>query len=316
MTSIDVIICAYNEAARIPQALGSLKQQTVGVDTFRVILVDNASRDATRQVVEQNQDGLNLTYTFESRPGLNAARNTGLAVGSAEYAAFLDADASAHPDWLARIRATIAEFHPDLCGGPYYPYFVGLRPNWFLDRYNSSRLGMAARFLGSSEFLSGTNTVWRRSLVTDLGGFDHQVGLVGRGLARGDETELMMRAWRINPDFKVYYDPEAIVYHYTRPETYHLTYWIRRNYVQGRRWRTAMMRGNTAWPPDWAGQLWLGGKALGRFALGTLLGPLFRNRARYPYYENFMYERVIPEVGRLGEMSAWLLPERPKERGD
>jgi glucosyl-dolichyl phosphate glucuronosyltransferase len=309
MVMIDVLMCGYNEAPYIPAALESLRSQSAGPQSFRVIFVDNASKDETRKVVEENAHGLRLEYIYEQRPGLNTARNAGYRAARAPYVAHLDADAKADPRWIENIRRVIEEEQPDLLGGPIFPYYMTAKPAWFSDTYNMDFKGDEPRTLSEQEFLSGSNMVWRRSLVERLGGFNAQVGLVERGLARGDETELMVQARRSVKDFKAFYHPEIIVYHLTRPENFSLLYWARRFFSQGNHdremWNNSAARARSRYLrlAQFAGAAMLlgarGAKALVR-----------RDRAHHPYWKNYCYELMMPEVYRLGAI--WGLVQRKK----
>jgi glycosyltransferase involved in cell wall biosynthesis len=308
-TDIDVLMCGYNEAPHIPRALESLRAQSVDSLSFRVIFVDNASRDETREVVLANSHGLSLEYVYEARPGLNSARNAGYGHARAPFVAHLDADAKADARWIENIRRVIADEQPDLTGGPIYPYYITEKPAWFSDAYNMDYKGDEARPLAEQEFLNGSNMVWRRSVVERLGGFNAKVGLMERGLARGDETSLMVQARREIADFKAFYHPDIIVYHLTRPETFSLWYWTRRYFSQGSHdrevWNTSATRQRSRYL-RWA--QFAGTAALvGARGAGALIK---RDRAHHPYWKNYCYERMMPEVYRLGAI--WGLTRRNK----
>lgn len=305
MNLIDVLICSHNEAEHLPRVLDSLRAQTIGTDRFRVIVVDNASIDNTSQVVQQHAAGLNLHYIFEPQPGLNVARNTGYQQAHADYVAHLDADARADPRWLEVIQRVIQQQQPDLCGGPYFPFYLTDKPRWFLDRYNADDHGSEVHALRADEQLNGTNMVWKRSFVEQLGGFNPKVGLTGRGLARGDETNLIQRARRTGGAFKAIYHPEIVVYHLTRPETFSLRYWTRRSLASGR--NTCNVSGTPAEKRSRGlrlAQLVIVSARVASQCLTALVG---RNPKRYPYWQNYYYECVLPELGRLGRVWESLL---------
>lgn len=306
---IDVLICAYNEAAHVARTLESLRAQSVGAESFRIIFVDNASKDDTRKVVEENSRGLNLEYVYEECPGLNIARNTGYSHARAPYVAHIDADAKADPRWVETILQVIRDEQPDLCGGPFFPYYLGRKPAWFLDAYNSSSKGDQARPLGEQEFLSGTNMIWRRSVVEELGGFGEGVGLVARGFTRGDETHLIMAARKRLPSFKAFYHPSIIVYHLTRDEWFSLRYWLRCSFAQGihdrEMWDTPSRPRSS---PVRLAQFFLVAAGVGLKGARALVQ---RNKENYPYWANYCYEQVLPEVNKLGAI--WgLARERAK----
>jgi len=51
--TLSIIICSYNRASYISDALTSLYGQSSGLDDFEVIIVDNNSTDNTKEVDAQ-----------------------------------------------------------------------------------------------------------------------------------------------------------------------------------------------------------------------------------------------------------------------
>lgn len=99
---ISVVITTHNRAALLPRAMGSVLAQTYG--NYDIHIVDDGSSDATRRVAEAGVAGReNVRYwRHESRKGLSAARNTGVARSSGEYIAFLDDDDEWKPQSLQK----------------------------------------------------------------------------------------------------------------------------------------------------------------------------------------------------------------------
>ncbi|MBU2666559.1 glycosyltransferase family 2 protein [Actinoplanes bogorensis] len=117
MTSLWVIVPAYNEAARIGATLEALAAQT---DTdFTLLVVDNGSTDATRSTVE-NFHGPFPTYVITEREkGVGCAVDTGfrhaIAAG-AVHLARTDADCLPAPGWVAAARAALVSSQGLACG--------------------------------------------------------------------------------------------------------------------------------------------------------------------------------------------------------
>jgi GT2 family glycosyltransferase len=93
---ISVIVPVRDGADALPALLLSLARQTLGADRFEVVVVDNASRDATAEVARRT----GATVASEPVPNRARARNRGAAVARADLLAFTDADCVAEPGWL------------------------------------------------------------------------------------------------------------------------------------------------------------------------------------------------------------------------
>jgi GT2 family glycosyltransferase/SAM-dependent methyltransferase len=89
---ISAVICTHNRAALLQQALGALCAQTIGLDQFEVIVIDDGSSDDTREVVQRFASILNLHYAYQANAGLAAGKNHGLCLAATPLVAFLDDD--------------------------------------------------------------------------------------------------------------------------------------------------------------------------------------------------------------------------------
>lgn len=98
--TIDVIIPAYNTEKFILDAVRSIENQTVPVQ--KIIIVDDGSRDTTKETVTSHHSPYPLEYIFQENKGPNAARNNGLSHSDAHYVAFLDADDRWEPSKLEK----------------------------------------------------------------------------------------------------------------------------------------------------------------------------------------------------------------------
>jgi glycosyltransferase involved in cell wall biosynthesis len=105
VTEFSVVICTYNRADRVRQAISSVLGQTFG--DFELVVVDDGSVDGTRTVVG-NVDDPRLHYVYRENGGLSAARNTGVASSSGRYVTFLDDDDEALPGWLEAFHQTLS----------------------------------------------------------------------------------------------------------------------------------------------------------------------------------------------------------------
>ena len=86
--TISAVIPAYNSAAFIAEAIGSIRAQTRPVD--EIIVVDDGSTDDTAIIVQRLGDG--IQYLHQANAGPSAARNRGIEAARGDLIAFLDAD--------------------------------------------------------------------------------------------------------------------------------------------------------------------------------------------------------------------------------
>ncbi len=113
--TISVVIPVYNRENLIVRCLDSIKEQTYR--PICVVVVDNASTDNSRAVVEQwvcenGDENIRVNLLDEKRPGACYARNRGLETVDSEYTMFFDSDDVMHPSLLSEVMNT---FEQDDC---------------------------------------------------------------------------------------------------------------------------------------------------------------------------------------------------------
>lgn len=95
---LSIIIPAYNEEKRLPEALDRLaaflSEQTYSSE---VLVVENASTDRTFEVAQSYSDRLPLRAIHETRRGKGLAVQRGMLEAAGEYRFFCDADFSMPP---------------------------------------------------------------------------------------------------------------------------------------------------------------------------------------------------------------------------
>lgn len=101
---VSFVVIGYNESAHIEECLASIFGQT-GLETYEVVVVDDASTDGTSKVVASLQAAhpqLRL-IRHEENQGRGASRRTGQDACVASRIAFIDSDIRLPPDWLSRV---------------------------------------------------------------------------------------------------------------------------------------------------------------------------------------------------------------------
>jgi glycosyltransferase involved in cell wall biosynthesis len=102
MPTVSVVIPSYNRRSFLESCLESLAKQTY--QRFEVIVVDDGSRDGTREFLAEFKKGktdLNLRwFVHDDNLGANAARNRGVQEAQGALVAFLDSDCMPEEGWL------------------------------------------------------------------------------------------------------------------------------------------------------------------------------------------------------------------------
>lgn len=254
-----------------------------------ILVIDNNSIDNTKKVVDRysKKSPIAISYFHKSQQGLSAARNRALKQASGDYIGFLDDECVVQPDWLDIIVADIDEFAPLVIGGPYVgALFPGTAPKWFKSEYgnayflsNSFKRGYQKEFRASG----GNMLLHRRVFETQQ--FDQNWGMKGDDLGLGEEVLLQERFLSENVGAMVFYEPRMQVAHYVLPQKMRLSYCARRQMQAG---AYAYKNGSTARPIE-----------IFRVAIHISLAPfraLFRDRTAYPYWQNYAFEKIIPQV--------------------
>ena len=235
---ISAIICTHNRDSYLGAAIDSLLTQTF-TGAFEIVVVDNASSDRTREVVEARLADSRLRYIYEPVTGLSVARNTGANAARSSILAYLDDDAVASPTWLQTLyEAYCSNEKLGIAGGKVtLLWTAGIQPPRWLSVGLSGNLG--AYDLGEETVYvdrpgltpRGLNYSIRREFLDQVGGFDVNLGRVGKNLLSNEElhmTELALeRGWQVA------YLPTALVAHNVAPERLNRSWFLSRGWWQG-----------------------------------------------------------------------------------
>lgn len=169
MSTVAVIIPAYNRADYIREAIESVLRQSRPAD--EVIVVDDGSTDNTAEVAASYPG---VTVIRQSNGGVCAARNHAVASATSEWIAFLDHDDAWRADKLElQMAALDAAPGCDVCTCNA----VALRSEGDPENFGPPPLHLppsdeiAAGLRGNLRFPPGTVVV-RRDLLQRVGGFD------------------------------------------------------------------------------------------------------------------------------------------------
>ena len=173
---VSIVVPTRNRAPLLGRTLASaLAQRLVPLE---VIVVDDASTDATPALLDEIGDDRLRTVRHPQRCGVAAARNTGVAAAAGRWVAFLDDDDLWSPFKLARqLDALLARPGPGWAIDGAVVVDGGLRV--IGAQPPPAEVELSTLLLSSNVVPGGASgVVADRELVLDVGGFDPQLSLL------------------------------------------------------------------------------------------------------------------------------------------
>lgn len=200
MTS--VILCTFNQAGLLRRALRALAGQTAPSSSFEVIVVDDGSTDGTAAVCREEAKGPSRLRPIATgqNMGLGSAYNLGIQASSGKHLLFLDTDCIPRGDWIERMNRAL-DARPLVAGAVRNP-----GGSYWVTAHNIAEFHpfLPGRPAGPVRFLAGANMGIRRTLLTELGGFED-------GRRTATDMELALRAAR--KGHRPWFAPDAVVTH-------------------------------------------------------------------------------------------------------
>ncbi|MGV6806949.1 MAG: glycosyltransferase [bacterium] len=167
---VSVVIPVYNDVERLERCLDSLAQQTYPVSDYEVIVVDNASTDDIKTVVDRCPVA---SYQFESKPGSYAARNRGLLVARGEIIAFTDSDCLPAADWIEKgVKELAANPDAGLIGGAIELFYIDPKRLTAVEVYESILGFPQEKYIREQNFGATANVFTYRRVIDDVGAFN------------------------------------------------------------------------------------------------------------------------------------------------
>ena len=215
--TFSIILCSRNRSHLLTEALPSLRELDYPTDAFELILVDNASTDDTKDVIERfaRTASFPVRYVYEARLGLSAARNRGIQESRGRLLFFTDDDQWVDAGVLREHERVAETFGSRVQQGNIELRFPEGRPPWLR--------GELATVLGKTRDvpegpadidLYGGNLVFRREVFDELAAFREDLG---KGQAGYSEDIEITRRLRDRGE-QIVYAPTAKIYHVIHPD--------------------------------------------------------------------------------------------------
>ncbi|MBV9862579.1 MAG: glycosyltransferase [Alphaproteobacteria bacterium] len=180
--------------------------------SFEVCAVYGPTIDGTKELLESYEGRIKIGHCPERN--ISMSRNIGIGMAAGEYVAFIDDDALPEPEWLRdlargydceEVGGTGGQVYDHTGWELQYGYSVADRLGnsvWDLTRpADEFNFSLSDKF----PYLQGTNASFRRSVLSEIGGFDEEIEFYL------DETDVCCRL--IDAGYAIRQLPNAFVHH-------------------------------------------------------------------------------------------------------
>jgi GT2 family glycosyltransferase len=219
---ISVCIPTYQRANLLQNAAKSLEAQSRKPN--EIIIVWRDGDVETGQVIRmlQQRSVIKITPLLISAPGFLPPIRAAIDCAQSDVLAFMDDDAEAFPDWLCRMESHYTDDRVGGVGGRIITVFDGVvanfppakvvgKLNYFGKSFGNMYRESITPEVRDVDFIAGGNMSYRTPILKKVG-----VDLnLGNDVAMHWEMDLGLSVKRSG--YKIHYDPDMKVYHYTGP---------------------------------------------------------------------------------------------------
>jgi glycosyltransferase involved in cell wall biosynthesis len=245
MIFLSVIIPTRDRANCLKGVLSSLTVQTYPPKCFEVLIVDNGSKDNTKEIFDfYSSSILNLHYYYDDRPGLHVGRHVGLREAKGDILVYADDDIEATQMWLEGIAESFNDKEVVLVGGKILPKYEVAPPDWIIRMWKEDENGN--RILGylslldlgdevkeiNPNYVFGCNFSIRKSTLLEAGGF-HPDAMPQELIKYRGDGESHVSRFILSNGYKTIYNPKASVYHMVPSSRMTEEYFCRRAFNEG-----------------------------------------------------------------------------------
>ena len=190
IVSVSVIIAARNEEDTILNCLNALAKQSYPSDKFEIIVVDDASTDKTKQLIQEHSKKHPNVKLLDGGSGKKDALKKGIEIAQGELIITTDADCTSGEHWLSCIVSFYKETDAKMIIGPVCfqnesNMFEKMQSLEFMALISC---GGASLFYDKAIMCNGANLAYPKKVFEELNGFD---GIDEK--ASGDDILLMYK---------------------------------------------------------------------------------------------------------------------------
>src|SRR6266403_1776582 len=225
---ISVCICTYRRPQLLQRLLHEVvNQETNGLFTYSVVVVDNDSMRSGESVVSQfaSESNIPFMYCVEPRQNISLARNEAISHATGDYVAFIDDDEFPIKSWLLFLFVACNEYRVDGVLGPVKRHFDERPPQWIVKgNFYERRVYRTGTALDGEEGRTGNVLV--KSVI-----FQGQEQPFRPEFRGGGDKEFFRRM--IKSGYKFIWSAEAVAYEVVPPIRWRRTFLLKRALFRG-----------------------------------------------------------------------------------
>jgi succinoglycan biosynthesis protein ExoM len=204
-------------------------QETEGLFTFSIIIVDNDRLQSAREHVTRfsKESTVPVSYHVEPERGVARARNLAVSVTRGDFIAFLDDDELPVRNWLLTLMTAFKANRADGILGPVKPHYDEMPPDWVIK----------GGFYDRPSYPTGTVIQWRQgrtgNVLFDARVFEDQKQPFNPAFVTGEDQDFFRRMI-FERGYTFVWCHEALAYEVVFPLRWRRGFMIRRALMRGR----------------------------------------------------------------------------------
>ena len=205
----SLIIPVYNRPDEVDELLESLSQSTYN-DIFEIVLIEDGSTLASKDVASKYGDRLDISYYFKENSGPGDSRNYGMKKARGDYFIIFDSDCIIPKEYLSAVDAALSKNYVDCFGGPDRAL------DSFSDIQKAINFAMTS-FLTTGGIRGGSEKIDKFQPRSFNMGLSRKAFEASNGFGNihpGEDPDLSIRLWNLG--FETRLIPDAYVYHKRR----------------------------------------------------------------------------------------------------
>jgi glycosyltransferase involved in cell wall biosynthesis len=213
---VSVVICTYSmdRYEVFCDAVDSVLEQQY--EPIEIVLVVDGNETVHERVVDEYGDVDRVRiHNNDENQGISYSRTKGAELATGEIVAFIDDDAAAEPDWVAKLLEVYEETDAIAVGGDVKPDWQTAKPDFFPEEFYWLVGVVEPGFAEDGEEVRntyGSNISYRREEFLEVGGYDPNTGRKGDKHLQAHEAPVGIRLLEEYGQGMVFTE-DAVVHH-------------------------------------------------------------------------------------------------------